>query len=137
MGGVLTDGTVEGIFVFAISGDLGPVDAVAVTIDPAEVALGFEDEDSPLVYGQAVDLKEGGVGDDVIFDVMGARFGVGFGEIGVNQDVLGSKILLQAVDEAGFGGSELDGIGRGEVGIGDLVGWCDWRISVRLIHNLI
>lgn len=64
MGGVLADGVVELVLVLAVGGDLGPVDAVAVAVDPAEMTFGFENEDSPLVDSEAVDLEEFGVGDD-------------------------------------------------------------------------
>lgn len=56
VGGVLTYGAIELMFVFAVGGDLRPMHAIAVTINPAEVTFGLKDEDSPLVDGEAVDL---------------------------------------------------------------------------------
>lgn len=56
MGSVLTNRAIKLMFVFAISGNLGPVDAVTMTINPAEVTFGFKDENSPFVDGEAVNL---------------------------------------------------------------------------------
>lgn len=55
--GILAHGAVELVLVFTVSRNLSPVDAVAMTINPAEVAFGLEDENSPLVNGETVDLK--------------------------------------------------------------------------------
>lgn len=87
MGGVLTHGTVKLVFVFAVGGDLRPVHAVAVSVDPAEMTFGFKNEDSPLVDGEAIDLEKFGVGDDVILDTVSIGFGVGLRKIGIDEDI--------------------------------------------------
>lgn len=56
MGSVLTNRAIKLVFVFAVSGNLGPVDTVSMTINPAEVTFGFKDENSPFVDGKAVNL---------------------------------------------------------------------------------
>ena len=96
MGGVLADGAVKLVLVFAVSGNLSPVNAVAVAKYPAEVAFGLKDENSPFVDGEAIDLEEFGVGDDVIFDVARIGVGVGFGKIAIDDDILGVEDFLKA-----------------------------------------
>lgn len=96
VGGILADRTVELVLVFAISGNLSPVDAVAVAINPTEVTFGLKNEDPPLVDGEAVDLQKFGVGNDVIFDVAGIGVGIGFGEVAIDEDVLGIEDFFEA-----------------------------------------
>ncbi len=108
--GILAYRTVELMFIFAVSGNLSPVDAVAMTINPAEVAFGFEDKDSPLVDGETVNLEKFSVGDDVVFDAPRIGAGIGFGKITVYEDVLRVEDFFETKNEAGFGGGEFDGI---------------------------
>lgn len=84
MGSVLTNRAIKLMFVFAISGNLGPVDAVTMTINPAEVTFGFKNENSPLVDGKTVNLQKFGVGNDVIFDMTSIGFGVGLGKVTIH-----------------------------------------------------
>lgn len=76
VGGILADGVVELVLVLAVGGDLGPMDAVAVAVDPAEVAFGLENEDSPLVEGETVDLEKLGVRDDARFNSASVEGGI-------------------------------------------------------------
>lgn len=56
MGSILADGTIKLMFVFAVSGNLSPMDAVAMTKNPAKVTFRLKDEDSPFVNGETVNL---------------------------------------------------------------------------------
>lgn len=85
--GVLAYRAIKLMFVFAVSRNLSPVHAITVAINPAKVALRFEDEDSPFVDGKAVDLQKFGVGNDIIFDATGVGFGVRFGEITIDNNI--------------------------------------------------
>lgn len=57
MRGVLAHGAIKLMLVFAVSGNLGPVDTITMAINPAEVTLGFKDEDSPFVHRETVNLE--------------------------------------------------------------------------------
>lgn len=91
VGGVLTDRAIELVLIFAISGNLGPVNAVAVAVNPTKVTFGFKNEDSPFVDGEAIDLQKFGVGNNVIFDVARIGIGVGLRKIAIDEDILGVK----------------------------------------------
>lgn len=94
MGGVLADGAIKLVLIFTIGGNLGPMNAVAVAINPAEVALGFENEDSPLVDGKAINLDEVGIGDDMIFDAEIVGLRIGLGKIAIDEDLAGVEKVL-------------------------------------------
>lgn len=93
VGGVLTYRAIELMFVFAVSRNLGPVDAVTMAINPAEVTFRFENEDSPFVDSKAVDLQKFSIRNDVIFDVIGVGLGIWFRKITVYDNILGLKIF--------------------------------------------
>lgn len=88
VGGVLTYRAIELMFVFAVSRNLGPVDAVTMAINPAEVTFRFENEDSPFVDSKAVDLQKFSIRNDVIFDVIGVGLGIWFRKITVYDNIL-------------------------------------------------
>lgn len=52
------------MLVLAVGRNLSPVDAVAVAINPADVIFGFKDEDSPLIDGETINLKQVGGGEN-------------------------------------------------------------------------
>lgn len=110
MCGVLADGTIKLVLIFTIGGNLGPVDAVAMAVNPTEMTLGLEDKNSPLVDGETIDLDEVGIGDDMVFDAKVVGLGIGLGKIAIDEDLAGVEEVLQAMDQAGFGGGELYGI---------------------------
>lgn len=103
VGGVLTYRAIELMFVFAVSRNLGPVDAVTMAINPAEVTFRFENEDSPFVDSKAVDLQKFGIRNDVIFDVIGVGLGIWFRKITVYDDILRVEDFLQTKDQTSFG----------------------------------
>lgn len=91
VGGILADRTIKLVLIFAISGNLGPVNAVAVAVNPTKVTFGFKNEDSPFVDGEAIDLQKFGVGNNVIFDVARIGIRVGLRKIAIDEDILGVK----------------------------------------------
>lgn len=101
--GVLTYGAIELMFVFAISRNLSPVDAVTMAINPAEVTFRFENEDSSFVDSKAVDLQKFSIRNDVIFDVIGVGLGIWFRKITVYDDILRVEDFLQTKDQTSFG----------------------------------
>lgn len=107
------DGIIKLVFVLAIGGNLGPVDAVAMTINPANIIFGFENEDSPLVDGETVDLEQVGSSEDFGDDLVSL---VWFRKITIGENVLGREDFLKTKNQAMFGGSELCGVGRDDFG---------------------
>lgn len=101
--GVLAHRAIELMFVFAVSRNLGPVDAVTMAINPAEVTFRFENEDSPFVDSKAVDLQKFSIRNDVIFDVIGVGLGIWFRKITVYDDILRVEDFLQTKDQTSFG----------------------------------
>lgn len=91
VGGILADRTIKLVLIFAISGNLGPVNAVAVAVNSTKVTFGFKNEDSPFVDGEAIDLQKFGVGNNVIFDVARIGIRVGLRKIAIDEDILGVK----------------------------------------------
>lgn len=96
VGGILADRAIKLVLVFAISGNLSPVDAVAVAVNPTEVTFGFKNEDPPLVDGEAIDLEKFGVGDDVIFNAARIWIRIGLRKIAIDEDILEVEDFFEA-----------------------------------------
>lgn len=114
VGGVLLDGVIELVLFATEVEDLSPVALFAVAKNPAAMAFGFKNENSLLVYGEDVDL-----------DIIGAGRSIGGArKVAVDKDILRREKFLKREDEAGLGGSEVDGVGRSNLGAFDFVNVC-------------
>lgn len=131
MSGILFDRIIETMLFAAKIENLSPFSIGAVTENPAGIILGFKNENSLLVDCEAVNLNVFGSGgrfgygiDGKIGHIRGlARRGIDFWSVVIGKNVDWIEVALQAENEAGFGGGELDWVRRGDFGAADSIKW--------------